>query len=398
MPVDFLQIRKQIKKVAAAAPHEAERLMQLQQEAGKLLNSNATNLEGLRDKAKLAASQDQFLRCALPVNEPLNSAYSLPAMPPSATLLAADGSQINPDRHAALNFYLVNVGTISMRIGSSQAPETSIHTSLHVNEYGLEGSMTDTLVGLERDTRERAIMADLAQNADAPVFTLTDGPLELWGVKGQSAEESKSFTKSLEEYQQALNTLAGLGAAASGYVDKPRAALVVQLLEIAAAHRDELKDIRVNRPLRGVTDTSLFMRMLKPGERSAIFAIQSRSAAEYKGDLALHFFYLNVGSKHKSWLARVEIPAWVVNNPEMLNHLHAVLVDQCNILGTRAYPYLLHRAHEVALVTRDEKEQIISMLTSELQKLDLDIGEISQKQAVKNLIGRRRFSLGSKRP
>lgn len=136
MPVDFIEIRKQIKKVADAAPQDAERLNKLRQQAANLLQAHSSELQGLRDKAKLAASQDQFLRCALPVDEPLNASYPTPSLPKQATILAADGSQINPDRNAALNYYLVNVGALSMRIGSDQAPEITIQTSLHVNEYG----------------------------------------------------------------------------------------------------------------------------------------------------------------------------------------------------------------------------------------------------------------------
>jgi len=78
-----------------------------------------------------------------------------------------------------------------------------------------------------------------------------------------------------------------------------------------------------------VNDRALFHDLLKPGERSAVFGIQSRFAAEYPEALALHFFYLNVGRPGRSWLARVEIPAWVAENPRMLDDLHAILVQQC---------------------------------------------------------------------
>ena len=397
MPVDFLEIRDQIKQIGALAPQDAKRLHKLRQEARQFLEVNASELDNLRDKVKLAASQDQFLRCALPVNEPLNSSFPAPPLPKNATILAADGSQINPDRHAPLNFYLINVGALTMRQGSSQAPIATVETNLYFNEYSSSGTVSENRVSLERDTSERKVMAKLAQDAAQPIITMTDGPMELWGGKGKNTDDTETFTKSLEEYKQSLLELQVLGAAAGGYVDKPRADLVVQLLEVASTHRDELKELRANRPLRGVTDANLFRPILEPGHRSAVFAIQSKSAAQYKRDLALHFFYLNVGRPDNPWFARVEIPSWVAGNPEMLNNLHAVLIDQCRILGTRAYPYLLHRAHEEALVTREEKEQIMAMLMSELQAQGVEPGQESQKQAVKNLSGRRRFSLGSKR-
>jgi hypothetical protein len=66
-------------------------------------------------------------------------------------------------------------------------------------------------------------------------------------------------------------------------------------------------------------------------------------------------------------------------------------------MGTRAYPYLLHRSHEIAVVSREEKEQIIEMIRTELLRQQVDFGEESQKQAAKNLSGRRRFTLGTRR-
>jgi hypothetical protein len=72
----------------------------------------------------------------------------------------------------------------------------------------------------------------------------------------------------------------------------------------------------------------------------------------------------------------------------MLDTLHAVLVSQCRILGSRPYPYLLHRAHEVALVSLDEKDQVISMIMQELRKRGVEVGEKSNKQANKDLGGR----------
>ncbi len=48
-------------------------------------------------------------------------------------------------------------------------------------------------------------------------------------------------------------------------------------------------------------------------------------------------------------------------------------------------------------IVATEKEQIIEMLTKEMQDRGVEVGEESQKQAAKNLSGKRRFTLGSKR-
>ena len=102
----------------------------------------------------------------------------------------------------------------------------------------------------------------------------------------------------------------------------------------------------------------------------------------------LHFFYLNVGKIQHPYLARVEIPAWVAGSEAMLSQLHATLVSQCRIMGSRPYPYLLHRAHEAAVVSQEEKEQITQMIVLELRRRGASVGERSQKQSAKELAGR----------
>jgi hypothetical protein len=86
----------------------------------------------------------------------------------------------------------------------------------------------------------------------------------------------------------------------------------------------------------------------------------------------------------------VEIPRWVADDPEQLNLLHAALVEQCRMMGSKPYPYLLHRAHEVAVVKQEEKYQVEQMLAQELRRLDEEMDDGSYKQSAKSLPGRTR--------
>jgi hypothetical protein len=105
----------------------------------------------------------------------------------------------------------------------------------------------------------------------------------------------------------------------------------------------------------------------------------------YKGVLGLHFIYLNVGTDGHPYPVRVEIPKWVADDPQKLDNLHAALIQQCRVLGHKPYPYLLHRSHEVAVVSFDEKRQVEQMLSLELRKNNAEIGEQSGKQSTKNV-------------
>jgi hypothetical protein len=392
MSIDFQQVREQVRQWGEGAPARAQQLQQRRAAALKLLADCAHDLDRLRSRVERVVNRDDpALRCALPVSEPLDACGPLPALPTSATLLAADGSQINPDRNAAVEFCLINVGAIAMRSGAAEPPAPAIRSRLLYDDqlYTETGSITDALVALRRDLAERQALLDLAAQAQPPVITFTDGPMELWGAKDE--EGASEFQQSLQTYLSVLSRLQEMDVTTAGYVDKPGANLVVRLLEVMATPDDRLSNIRKEHPLRGVTDIDLFQEMLQPGDRSAVFALQSKSAEHYRGGLALHFFYLNVGRQGRPWLARVEIPGWVAVDPSRLDALQAVLFHQGKIMGGRPYPYLLHRAHETAIVTFEEKEQLTQMVVLELRRRGVPVGELSYKQAAKELAGRTRL-------
>lgn len=394
MALDFQQIHEQVRELGEKAPRRAQVLRAKREAALGLLESKAQASAALNERIELIVQNyDGTLRCARPTGEALNGRFPAPAHSKPVTILAADGSQIAPDRHAAVDYCLVNVGAIQMTTGAPTPPQTTVRCQLFYDETmytSAGGKITEALLGLRRDLRERELLAEIAQELPPPVITLTDGRMELWGaVDAGSATE---FQQSLRAYIEALERLGRLGAISAAYVDKPGASLVVRLLEIASLEELELPEARKKAPLRGVSDLDLFQDLLEPGERSAVFALQSKSAAEYRGDLALHFFYLNVGRPGAASLSRVEAPAWVAQNNELLDSLHAALVEQCRILGGRPYPYLLHRAHEAAVVSREEKAQVEGMIAAELLRRGVPPGRVSSKQANKDLPGRTRYS------
>ncbi len=396
MSIDFQHVRQQIKDLGENAPQRQQELHRKGELAARLLESYAQEGEDLRSRVQQVVERyDHSLRCALPASLPegdseaLDGSFPLPDLPESATLIAADGSQIGYDRHAEVAYSLVNVGAIQMRLGSPAAPQTALTCQLYYDDKLYD--QTDATLALTRDLYERAMLADLAAKAEPPVVTFTDGPVELWGVKDGSTEERSAYQESMAQYLDALDQLADLGVITAGYVDKPAANLVVRLLEVASAAPEDMAEIRKFQPLRGVSDKALYQALLAPGERSAVFAIQSQSAKSYPGRLGLHFFYLNAGRREQPWLARVEVPAWVAYDRAKLDALHAVLVDQCRILGARPYPYLLHRAHETALVSLQEREQVTQMIVLELRQRGVPVEGISHKQYAKDQPGRSRL-------
>jgi len=388
MPIDFQQIYVRLKEIAAGAQERKRILDERRMEARKLLSLFAADLEYLQGKVEAAKTGDSNIRCAAPFKEALTSFYPLPASSIDATVIVADGSQINPDRHGAVQFCIINIGMLVMQLNSGQAPEVTVETELLFGDDLLpNGSlMTESMVAMKRDITERVKLDELSRNIAGEVVTLTDGPIELWGAKG---DDPQTYANFVEKYLGVLSRLHERGVVIAGYVEKPSADLVVRLLEVAVADDEQMRKVRDFHPLRGVTDRWLYgereQPLLPPGHRSAVFVLQSGSEKKYKGALSLHFFYLNVGTEGHPWPVRVEIPKWVADDKKKLDLLHCVIVEQCRIMGTRPYPYLLHRAHETAVVRHEEKQQVEQLLALELRRSHEEIGDTSNKSSAKSL-------------
>jgi len=387
MPVNFQQIYARVKEIAAGA-HESKRILEERRlKARELLALHASDLDFLRRKVEIAKEVDANLRCAMPLKESLVSLFPPPVSVTDATIIAADGSQVNPDRHAAVQFCVINLGVIAMRLSSGEAPAVTVETEILYGDDLLPNGnpLSDGMVALKRDISERIKVDEISKDIEGPVVTFTDGPIELWGVK----EDPQAYTNFVEQYLGVLSRLHSRGVVMAGYVDKPSADFVVRLLEIAIADNEQIRNLRDYHPLRGVSDKWLYGErenpLLPSGYRSAVFALQSGSEKKYKGALSLHFFYLNVGTEGHPWPVRVEIPKWVADDRKKLDLLHRVLIEQCKMMGSRPYPYLLHRAHEIAVVRYEEKEQVEQLLALELRRIRAEVGDASYKSSAKSL-------------
>lgn len=396
MPINYQEIYTQIKQVGLGAKERRKKKEEAQEQAQKLLEAYSSQLDFLRSKAESAKAADANLRCAMPLDEELASSHPLPDSTPQATLIAADGSQSIADRHSPVQFCVINVGGIIMKPDSGETPAVEVESELFFGDAIEEnGLTTDGGVALRRDLAERSVIERLSKDLSGNIVSFTDGTLEIF--RSKDIDSPSMYRNTVDAYISVLSRLQGRGVISAGYIDKPSSSLVVKLLELTQITiPDEMEKLRNAPPLKYVTDRWLFgygntlFQLLPPGHRSAVFKIQSSSEKNYKDMLELHFFYLNVGTEGHPWPVRVEIPRWVVDDRQQLDLLHAVLVSQCRMMGSKPYPYLLHRAHETAVVKNEEKYQIEQMLQQELRRNNEDVDEGSNKQSAKDLKGRTR--------
>lgn len=367
------------------------------QYAQSLLRQFSTEHSALHDRIQRAETVQKTQRFgwvgAAPTQEALADAYPLPSCPERVTVIAGDGSQILPDPHAITLYYLINIGSITYRHGSNRKPETYNPPPLLcykpddlLDEQGRLISPGE--VNVYRDLAELDILIERAAGANTqpaePVITLLDGQLSL-RVIDLPFERQQTYQK---DYIGLLNALQQSGALLAGYIDRPRSTYVLSLLHLASLETQNITEdnLRQN-PFRHLTDIELF-DFLEPGRRSAIFSRKAKGLEKYgQSGHALHFFYLNVSKNPATpHLARVEVPEWIVTNQQALDTLHAVIVRQARITGN--YPYVLARAHELAIISTEEREAVEMMLAVEMRRHGLT-PQLSPKQFNKNLLGSR---------
>jgi hypothetical protein len=332
----------------------------------------------------------QRLRCASPSDEPLDAAISLPSLPGQITIVAADGSQIYPNRHGLAFYYVINVGSIVFRYGSGQAPDVATEPRLfYADEHMYPGGapVTGDLVNAERNLAEMRELADLtlAEPGEGPPrLGLADGPLLIWLQRANLPKGRQE--QILASYLDCLDRLRTGRAAVAGFVSRPHSAEVVALLYLTQLEQEERHtvDSLAQTEYRGLTDRALF-GYLRTGQRSALFVRGTAENERFRGrGHTVHFFYLNTGSD----LARVEVPEWVVLRPEQLDMVHAVVYDQCRF--NNGYPYVLTRADEEAVILGEERQTLEAMISQAMARHDLPLPELSRKAQQKQVARWRR--------
>jgi hypothetical protein len=383
MPINYLELKPQVAEYCQQAHDRIASRPEKVSLAINLLQRLADELQrGQHQDLSIRVADSTVKRSALPAHEAPNHAFQPTADAEPYALLASDGSQITSSHHDILPLSVINTSTVYMRPGSGQAPQIQTQTEFIRTQNGSIAIdfMPEQLVNTSRDVRELQVLAHFSHNAICPLIALGDGPLELF----QEPRSGETHQTLFQEYLQALFTLTKSGRIIAGYTDKPRADLVVKLLEWIFQTQQALD-------ISSITDADIFSRLLSPGARSAIFALHSPSSSAYQGDITLHFFYLNVGSSSHPWIVRVETTASTAMQPGAVALLQHALLTQCTLMGMRPYPYILHRAHEEAVVHVDEREGVMQMLSSALTQMGMNPGAQSNKLNAKELGKRTRL-------
>lgn len=414
MTLEFEKVVPQVERMGRMLEHRNITLSQRAQQAWDRFDELLGDLQAVRARIALVRERDAGFRGAAPpddINEPITRAYPLPPLPPRATLLAADGSQIYPDHHAPALYYLINVGVFIYHHGLDALPEEFIEPQLHYEDSALRDKhghlVTNATVNARRTIQELHILRREAwarRDQPFPLLALTDGPLLWWANKdiadGPKLEkEYFGHLMSFHDLRAEMRNRHDQPVALLGYVDRPSSAFLVSLVHLMSLAKEAVQTpyLHTNGEFEGVEDSALMRRLLGPGERSAIMVQQSPTNKAYheRGEnYEIAFFYLHVGTKSRFHLARVEIPMWVARDRQAVDTVHALLYAQCEIMWR--YPYALTRADELAVVRGHEKQHLSQMIELRLRQNAQRV-EYSQKQASKSVRHGRKSYRGPRR-
>ncbi len=388
--LDFNQVAVQMQGFTRDQVNTLDQLRSALAEAGARLRDSGPEWEAVR--TKISESHTSWL-----MPEWRERPDSVLAAPPAIevyTALATDGSQIVADRHDLALCYLTNIGFIALRYGPESSallrsrpalatPDDDLLSEFH----GDQDPIAPKRLAMHCRLQEIAGLAELIEEeavrqiGQVPMVALCDGSLILWPLETERHDEYRN--RVLDSFQAGLDAARAARVPFAGYISKPMSRDVVNSLrvfvcpfEIADCDRNCPKS-RLNPPhyevppcagTERVTDAMLFATMLEPGERSAVFQSGSKILAAYAPRHYVGFFYLHTGRE----VARVEIPAWVADDPRLLDQTHALCFDQAQ--KGDGYPVALAEAHEQAIVRGAERAAFFHLMERHFVPQGITIG------------------------
>lgn len=361
------QMTLDLSRLVRAAEEMGQTLAEQERDFGNRVEEARRWLDRFADAHPSLVDAAAEVGAAIPTPEPLNTVVRCPPIPARFTVIGADGTAIHPDRHSAVLYYLINIGSLVFRHGSGETPEARSIPTLGFREKDLyegETLVSGSLLDVRRDCAEITHLADLVEaEPPGPTLALVDGTLILWVLEDLPAAGRK---EKVEAYLQQMERIRQRGAALAAFISRPRHGEVGRLLHLARVGGDPQRACEERNPLEHVPDRMLFL-FLPGGARSALFISPSKVNRDYyrpAGQEVL-FFYLNVAPEGEApVIARVEVPQWVAEDPARLALAHAAIVAQCRILG--GFPYVLARADELAYISTPEREELEEMIGTAL--------------------------------
>lgn len=332
---------------------------------------------------------------ATPV-EPLDTRITITSPPDCHSVFATDGSQIAPSHHEIAYCYLINVGRVMLHYGQNLHPLLDNLPEVYYKPEDLFvskqwGIRTEEWMGHRRTALEMQMLAEIAcrwvkppgSHYD-PNLAMVDGSLIYWFLDGLPLEaRDRILLPILEAWKDLREAKIPL----LGYLSASRSMEAVNFMRLQACPHDtpncltnctnleeERMPCQVIDPLR---DGTLWAYILEPGQRGPLWRSSSRILDLYGDAQRVYFCHLNVGTE----IARIEIPAWVAEDSELLDRCLSIVLAQVH--KGYGYPIALAEAHNQAVVRGGDRARFFALLEQQMIKAGMRNVGVSYKETRK---------------
>ena len=418
--LDFMKLAQQMQDISEHLAQEANAARHRVERAEALMAKAQANQAELVEQHQVWRDRLGFA-AASPI-EPLDNRINLQSAPEAHTVIAADGSQIAPSHHEIAYCYLINVGRVGLHYGQSRYPILDNLPEIVYRPDDLYisrqwGIRTEEWMGYRRTVSEAVGLAELAQEMGdrregdreeggdrgeggagegeqiqnpkskiqnpksphpiphppspiLPTLAMIDGSLIYWFLEQLPAEARDRI---LLPILQSWEYLRSVGIPLVGYLSASRSGEALNFLRLESCPfeapdclthclgQTEKAPCQVFNPLRDVT---LWAILLQPGQRSPLWR-SSADILNLYGEHTVYFCYIHVGSE----VARVEMPAWVVQEPTLLETALSLTLTQ--VQKGYGYPVALAEAHNQAVVRGGDRARFFALLEQQMIRVGL---------------------------
>lgn len=401
--LDLSKIAQQMQGISHHLAREAEAAKTRIAIATQLLQQ--THLQQSHLIGQLQAYRPQIGFAAAEPVEPLDTRVDLSPAPEAHTVIATDGSQINPSHHEIAYCYLLNIGRVVLHYGQSRFPLLDSQPEVIYRPEDLYASRqwgirTEDWMGHRRTVSEAVVLSELAaglrgkqrekstqqlsllQRPTVPTLAMTDGSLIYWFLDQLPAPARDQI---LEPILAAWDSLRAAQVPMVGYLSASRSSEALNFLRLQSCpyeqpdcqkHCEGQTDgapCQVFSPLRDVT---LWSTLLAPGQRGPLFKSSADILQPY-GEHHVYFCHVHVGAE----IARVELPEWVVNDSQLFESALSLTLTQ--VQKGFGYPVTLAEAHNQAVVRGGDRNRFFALLEQQMIRAGLQNVGTSYKEARK---------------
>lgn len=289
----------------------------------------------------------------------LDASISIPSCPPSYQVLAIDGSQIYPDKHQGTGCFVINIGGVILRYGTTESSSKLwSEPFVFMEEKSEEDTATlHDIVNGKREEFEFQIGLQEAislrqEHPDLPLLFLFDGSLVFWHLYNKNSAIKDYF---IERYTQLLEQFYAHNILIAGYLSLTKARDITQLMQFYAGSILTTSPTP-NTAIAHIDDAVIMRYNLNPHERSTIFKSNSPVTETMPAHLHPHFFYYDTGYE----IVRIEIPGYQAGDEKKINMLASLLKNQ--VEKGLGYPIALAEAHEQAVIKAGDRHMFYQLI------------------------------------